>query len=67
MAKKKEQADMPAQLEAKTKPVRLDLPEDLHRKLRAVAGLNNTTMTGYARDAVEKVVEEELKRRGISL
>lgn len=61
MAKKKiEPNPMPAvaEPETKTKPVRLDLPPDLHQMLRVVAAEQSKPMAVFARDVVEKVVRE---------
>ena len=67
MAKKKtDKPEMPASAEPKSKPVRLDLDEQEHRELRAVAGLSGKSMSAYARDAVLEVVREDLRRRGIT-
>lgn len=61
MAKKKTEPNpMPAvaEPEMKTKPVRLDLPPDLHQMLRVVAAEQGKPMAVFARDVVEKTVRE---------
>jgi predicted DNA-binding protein len=61
MARKKTEAPpMPAtaEPEAKTKPVRLDLPPDLHQMLRVVAAEQGKPMAVFAREIVEKTVRE---------
>jgi predicted HicB family RNase H-like nuclease len=60
-------AEMPIQAEAepKLKPVRLDLSDEVHRLLRRVAADEGVSMAAYARDALERDVRDEAKRRGI--
>ena len=66
MARKQaEKKVMPTETETKTRPVRLDLPHDVHRLLRLVAADEETSMASFARDILEKLVREEAKRRGI--
>jgi hypothetical protein len=67
MAKKRsEKPEMPATAnEPKTKPVRLDLPPDVHRLLRLVAADEEMSMASYARELLEKHLRDEAKRRGI--
>jgi predicted HicB family RNase H-like nuclease len=68
MAKKKreEPPEMPAETtEAETKPVRLDIPRDVHRLLRLLAADDEVSMASYAREALAKHVRDEAKRRGI--
>jgi len=71
MAKKKrpEKPQMPAtagpRAELKTKPVRLDLPPNVHRLLRLVAADDETSMASYAREVLEQHLKEEAHRRGI--
>ena len=71
MAKKKrpEKSQMPATAgptaEPKTKPVRLDLPPNVHRLLRLVAADDEMSMASYARDVLERHLKEETQRRGI--
>jgi hypothetical protein len=69
MARKKgEKKPMPAAAEPKTKPVRLDLLEETHRRLRVVAAEEGKSMAEFARDLVERIVNEMYgnigKRRG---
>ena len=56
--KRTEKPKMPAaaEPEVKTKPVRLDLDPEIHRKLRVVAAEQGKTMAVFAREAVEKWV-----------
>jgi hypothetical protein len=65
MAKKKEGPPVEAVAEPKLKPVRLDLPPDLHRMLRLVAADQGTSMASYARDLLARHLPEELKQRGM--
>lgn len=66
MAKKKsEQTEMPATAEPKTRPVRLDLPPDVHRLLRLVAADEEVSMASYARELLARVLREEAKKRGL--
>jgi hypothetical protein len=67
MARKKpEKEPMPAaEAETTTRPVRLDLPPDIHRLLRLVAADEDVSMASYARDQLGKHLKEEAKRRGI--
>ncbi len=68
MAKKRpkeKEPETPATAEPKTKPVRLDLPPRAHRLLRRVAADEEKSMASYAREVLEKHLEEEAKRRGI--
>lgn len=59
--------EMPAPVasEPKLKPVRLDLPEDIHRLLRKVAAEYDVSMASYARDSLAKHLREEAERLGI--
>jgi hypothetical protein len=54
-----------AEVEVKARPVRLDLPPEIHRLLRRVAADGDQSMAAYARDVVIRHVQEEAKRRGI--
>lgn len=66
MAKKKpEQPEMPPVAEPKTRPVRLDLPPDVHRLLRLVAADEEVSMASFARDLLSRTLREEAKRRGL--
>ena len=70
MARKKPKDElMPAMAEVEpaveTKPVRLDLPAHVHRRLRRVAADADVSMAAYARSVVEQHLEAEVKRRGI--
>ncbi len=70
MARKKPKDEpMPAMAEVEpkvdSKPVRLDLPADVHRLLRLVAADEGVSMAAYARTAVEQHLRDEVKRRGI--
>ena len=47
------------------KPVRLDLPSDIHRMLRLVAAHDGVSMASYARDALAAHLATEIKRRGL--
>jgi hypothetical protein len=51
--------------EADTRPVRLDIPRDVHRLLRLLAADAEVSMASYAREALGKHVREEAKRKGI--
>jgi hypothetical protein len=59
---KKRGKDMQA-TEVQTKPVRLDLDPETHRKLRVVAAEEGKPMAVFARD----VVAEEVERRYAAL
>ena len=64
MAKKRaEKTDMQAAAEPKTKAVRLDLPEDVHRMLRVVAAEDAKPMAVFAREVVEQVVRQRYSER----
>jgi hypothetical protein len=66
MARKRTEAkSMTTATEATTKPVRVELPDDVHRMLRKVAADDGVSMASFARDTVERVVREEFKRRGL--
>lgn len=67
MARKKtEKEPMPAaEADVTTRPVRLDLPPDIHRLLRLVAADEDVSMASYARDQLANHLREEAKRRGI--
>jgi plasmid stability protein len=67
MARKKtEKEPMPAtEADATTRPVRLDLPPDIHRLLRLVAADEDVSMAAYARDQLALHLKEEAKKRGI--
>jgi len=57
MARKKTEAPkMPATVEPKTKPVRLDLDPELHQMLRVVAAEQGKPMAVFARELVEQTV-----------
>ena len=56
---------MPATAEVETKPVRLDLPPDVHRLLRLVSADDGISMAAYARKQLAAHLREEAKRRGI--
>jgi len=43
-----------------TKAVRLDLPKELHKRLRILAAQSGGTMSQYARAVVEKAIRDEL-------
>jgi hypothetical protein len=49
---------MPATVEPKTKPVRLDLDPEVHHMLRVVAAEDGKPMSIFARDVVERTVRE---------
>ncbi len=60
MARPKKRAEKEMEATAiRTKPVRLDLSPETHRKLRLVAAENGKPMAVYARDLVEQCVEKE--------
>jgi hypothetical protein len=67
MAKKRKEPEMPALVEPKLKPVRLDLTEEAHRLLRVISSMEGKSMSAYARDHVEEFVRAESKRRGVKL
>jgi predicted HicB family RNase H-like nuclease len=62
MAKKKA-AKMPQTTEPKTKPVRLDLPPDVHRMLRIAAAEDDVSMASLARDVVAEYLRARMKKR----
>jgi len=63
--KRPEEKQMPASAEPKLRPVRLDHEPDVHPQLRLIAADSNMSMASYAREAFEKHLREEAKRRGI--
>ena len=65
MARKTGKKAMPATADVETKPVRLDLPPDVHRLLRIVAADEDISMAAYARKSLEAHLREEVKRRGL--
>jgi predicted HicB family RNase H-like nuclease len=69
MAKKKSAAAKPAPPaeggEPDLRPVRLDIPRDVHRLLRLLAADAEVSMASYAREALGSYVREEAKRKGI--
>ena len=66
MARKKtEVKTVTASSEPAIKPVRLDLPADVHRLLRLVAAHADQSMAAYAREALASALRDEAKRRGI--
>jgi predicted HicB family RNase H-like nuclease len=60
--KKSEKSEMPATAE-KTKPVRLDLSAETHRRLRVVAAEEGKSMSVFAREAIEQLVNERYEAR----
>jgi plasmid stability protein len=69
MARKKTEAKpMPtatASASAGTKPVRLDLPADVHRLLRLVSAHADQSMASYARHILASALRDDAKRKGI--
>jgi plasmid stability protein len=67
MARKKtEGKPMPTTAtEPGTKPVRVELTDDLHRMLRKLAADDGVSMAAFTRDHLERFVREEFKRRGL--
>ena len=66
MARKKTEAKpMPTATVPATKPVRLDLPADVHRLLRLVSAHADQSMASYARHTLATALRDEAKRRGI--
>lgn len=65
MAKKKAEATPVPATATETKPVRLDLPGDVHRLLRKVAAEHGKSMASHARDIVEKAIRQEAKDMGL--
>lgn len=63
--KQSEKKEMTAATEPALKSVRLDLPPATHRLLRLVAADDEVSMAACARDALEKYLREEAKKRGI--
>jgi len=64
MARKKT-GEKPMPAEAETKPVRLDLSVRGHRLLKIISSYSDMSMAAYARDRLEKHLEEEAKQMGI--
>ena len=63
MAKKKSEAkDVPTV--ASTKPVRLELPPDMHRLLRLAAANAEVSMASYVRDIVEAHLKAKKPKGG---
>lgn len=60
---------LPAKVEPpadpKLKPVRVDVPPDVHRRLRLVSADDNVSMAAWARDALAELLKSEMKRRGL--
>jgi hypothetical protein len=68
MARKKtEKKKMTEAVEPKTRPVRLDLSQRVHKLLRIIAAQEDVSMASYARDLVEQHLEELAKKRGIKV
>jgi hypothetical protein len=65
MARPKAEKPEMTTTEITTRPVRLDLPADVHRLLRLVAADEEVSMASFARDALARLLREEAKRRGI--
>jgi hypothetical protein len=59
MAKKKGPTKLPAVAETKTHPVRLDLSEKDHDRLRLQAAKKRLSMAAYARMVLMKAIEAE--------
>jgi plasmid stability protein len=59
--------DMGAAAEPALKPVRLDLDPETHRMLRLVAATEDKSMAAFARETLERVLREEVKRKGLKL
>jgi predicted DNA-binding protein len=55
---KKGPKKMPTTVEPKTKPVRLDLPLELHQMLRVVAAEQGKPMAVFARELIEHTVRK---------
>lgn len=64
MARKATNEPAPAQV-ASTKPVRVDLTDELHHMLRKVAADENVSMAAFAREIIERTVRDEFKKRGL--
>lgn len=47
------------------KPVRVELPDDVHRQLRMLAAAEGVSMAHYARTTLERIVREEFQRHGL--
>jgi plasmid stability protein len=69
MAATKKRGRIPAETPAdpKMRPVRLELPEDVHRLLRLIAAEDDRSMASYARRALEDHLRGEAKRLGIKI
>lgn len=67
MGRKKTEKPMITPTEIDTKPVRLDLPPDVHRMLRLIAADDNQSMATCARNCVERYLREEMKKRGFKV
>jgi hypothetical protein len=68
MARKMKGNDVPQPAtvtEAEVKPVRLALAPEYHRLLRKVAADDNMSMAEFAKTALMKVIDQEVKARGI--
>lgn len=48
-----------------TKPVRVELTDEVHRLLRKLAADEGVSMAQFARATVERIVRDEFKRRGL--
>lgn len=48
-----------------TRPIRLDLPPNVHRMLRLIAADEGVSMAAFARNFLSRHLCEEAKRRGI--
>lgn len=65
MAKKSARKPEMIATEVELKPVRVELPPDLHRLLRKVAADEGVSMAAFARSTMERIILDEAKRRGI--
>ena len=63
--KKTEATNMTAASEPKLKPVKVELPNDVHLMLRKLAAHHNASMAAYTRETVEQMIREEFKRKGL--
>jgi plasmid stability protein len=41
------------------RPVRVDLPAEMHARLRVVAAVKGVTMAAYAREVLERAIAED--------
>lgn len=64
MAKKKAQDVTSPAIEASTRPVKVELTDELHRLFRLIAADQEISMAALARETIERFIRDEAKKRG---